>query len=69
MNKIFSKAKLSSAFLLLTLAWGIDILFEKLTPQKKGVEFEKHLQFAHYVYGVGDFIDDLFFDFLITGLF
>ena len=43
MNKIFSKAKLSSAFLLLTLTWGIDILFEKLTPQKKGVEFEKHL--------------------------
>ena len=31
-----------SLFFILTHTWGIDILFEKLTPEKQGDEFEKH---------------------------
>ena len=36
-----SKVESSSVSLLSTLTWGIDILFEKLTPQI-GTEFKKH---------------------------
>ena len=31
-----------SLFFILTHTWSIDILFEKLTPEKQGDEFEKH---------------------------
>ena len=32
----------SSLFFILTETWGIDILSEKLTPEKQGDESEKH---------------------------
>ena len=37
----FSKIVSCSVSLMLTLTWGIDILFEKFTPAI-GVEFEQH---------------------------
>ena len=39
---------------MVSLAWGIDILFANLTPEQ-GDDFEKHP--FHYVAGGGDFLE------------
>ena len=46
-----------SVTLMLTLAWSIDILFEKLTPET-GVEFERHPLHTPPL-GVGDFMQTI----------
>ena len=51
-----SKVASYSVSPMLTLTWGIDILFEKLTPEK-GDGFENHP--LHYVSRGGNFMQSL----------
>ena len=52
-----SKVESHSVFLMFTLTWGIDLLFEKLTPQIRGWIW-KTLS-AYYDAGVGEFMESL----------
>ena len=54
---VVSKVVSCSIYFMLTLNWGINILFEKLTPEIGG--WIREISFAHYASGKGDFMQSL----------